>query len=61
MHQGVLAVLRSGENLHVPAIIADTDPGFNGLAQSAEASDFSFNWLLADSQTGLRLGMVLIR
>jgi hypothetical protein len=43
MHQGVRAALRSGENFQVPAIIADTDPGFNGLAQSPEASDYSFN------------------
>jgi hypothetical protein len=43
MHQGVQAALRSGENFQVPAIIADADPGFNGLAQSPEASDYSFN------------------
>jgi hypothetical protein len=43
MPQGVRAVLRSGENFQVPAIIADADPGFNGLAQSPVASDYSFN------------------
>jgi hypothetical protein len=43
MLQGVRAVLRRGENFRVPAIIADTDPGFNGLAQSPEAANYTFN------------------
>jgi hypothetical protein len=33
----------AGRISRVTAIIADADPGFNGLAQSPEACDYSFN------------------
>jgi hypothetical protein len=35
--------LTDSASVQVPVIIADADPGFNGLARSPEASDYLFN------------------